>query len=88
MSRALRIVSIVVVVLAPKALLACVCPDAGSVGDELKSSAAVFLGRIVTLAIERVSLENTTAERMVRDTRGRATLEGTEPLEAQRVDLR
>jgi len=59
------VIAIVVAVLAPKGLLACVCTETGSVGDELHASGAVFLGRIVALSIETVSLEDTTAERMV-----------------------
>jgi hypothetical protein len=53
-----------VVLLAPKALPACGCAETGGVGDELKSSDAVFVGRIVALAIEKVPLEDSAAERM------------------------
>jgi hypothetical protein len=55
---------VALVLLAPRTLLACVCPETGDVGDELKSSGAVFVGRIVELAIEKVPLGDTTAERM------------------------
>jgi hypothetical protein len=59
-----RVLPVVLVLLAPRPLLACVCSETGSVGDELQSSGAVFLGRIVALRIETLSLEDTTAERM------------------------
>ena len=64
MRRTARALAVVLVLLAPRTLLACVCTETGSVGDELRSSGAVFLGRIVALTIETVSLEDTTAERM------------------------
>lgn len=45
-------------------LFACVCTETGSVTDELQASGAVFVGRVIPLAIEMVALEDTTAEGM------------------------
>lgn len=64
MSRMRLVLAVVLVLLLPRTLLACVCAETGGVGDELKSSGAVFVGRIVALAIEKVSLEDATGERM------------------------
>ena len=58
------VLAIGVVILAPDQVLACPCTETGTVRDELKSSRAVFLGRVIALAIETVALENSTAERM------------------------
>ena len=58
------VLAIGLVLLGGGRLLACVCTETGTVRDELRSSEAVFLGRITALAIETVRLETTTAERM------------------------
>jgi hypothetical protein len=56
--------ALALVMLAPRSGFPCVCTETEGLGDELTSSDAVFVGRVVGIAIEKVPLEDTTAERM------------------------
>jgi hypothetical protein len=64
MNRTVFLLAMVLATIAPTSLHACVCPETGSIKDELQSSDAVFLGRVVALTIDTVSLEEGTFERM------------------------
>jgi hypothetical protein len=47
----------------PSWLSACVCAETGSLAEELQASAAVFVGRVLALTIDTVTVEGMAIER-------------------------
>jgi hypothetical protein len=62
--RKLGLVAVGLLLAVPSSLPACVCTETGGIGDELRASTAVFLGRIIALNIDTVVVEGTSVERM------------------------
>ena len=73
----LCLVCIVAILCTARSVDACACADLGSLADEYHKSSAVFVGLIVAIEISTRVYKGDKIEKMVRNFRGGATLEGT-----------